>query len=322
MIEINDYPFEGRYARHFESFVNHKRSLGYKYVPRQVRALAQLNKYLSQYPEITKKVTENWTAKKEGESFRTQEQRTGQLRQFSLYLNSVDVKAFVPPVSNKKPSPFVPHIFTKDEISAILHAADSLEYEYRSPFCHITYPLLIRLLYCTGLRISEALAIEIEDIDFAERLIRIKQAKHNNSRLIPLPDSLWLHLQDYLEQTGRKTGYLFQNRWNKPYGATATLPRFKSFMKLANTPFLENGKLPRLHDLRHTFAVHSLEQMIDQGVDVYVAIPYLSDFLGHRTIATTEQYLRLTSESFDRITTPAEALAQNLYPKECSDENT
>lgn len=321
MIEINGYPFEGRYARYFESFVNHKRSLGYKYVPRQIRALAQLNKYLSPHPEITKEVSEKWTCKNESESFRTQEQRTGQLRQFALYLNSIDIKAFVPPIPHKKPSPFVPYIFTKDEIAAILRAADSLEYEYRSPFCHITYPLLIRLLYCTGLRISEALAIEIEDIDFAERLIRIKQAKHNNSRLIPLPNSLWLHLQGYLEQTGRKTGFLFQNRWNKPYGATATLPKFKSLMKSANTPLLENGRLPRLHDLRHTFAVHSLEQMIDQGVDVYVVIPYLSDFLGHRTISSTEQYLRLTSESFGRITVPAEAFAPNLYPKENVNEN-
>lgn len=91
-------------------------------------------------------------------------------------------------------------------------------------------------------------------------------------------------------------------------------------MKLANTGLLENGRLPRLHDLRHTFAVHSLEQMIDQGVDVYVVIPFLSDFLGHRTIAATEQYLRLTSESFDRITAPAEMMTQNLYPKECVDE--
>lgn len=322
MIEINGYLFEGRYAGYFESFVKHKRSLGYKYSGRQIRALAQLNKYLFLYPEITKEIAENWTAKKEGESFRTQEQRTGRFRQFTLYLNSIDIKAFVPSVLKKKSSPFVPHIFTKDEIAAILHVADNLEYEYRSPYFHITYPVLIRLLYCTGLRISEALAIEIEDIDFKERLIRIKQAKHNNSRLIPLPDSLWLHLQGYLEQTGRKTGFLFQNRWNKPYGATATLPRFKSFMKSANIPLLENGRLPRLHDLRHTFAVHSLEQMIDQGVDVYVAIPYLSDFLGHRTIAATEQYLRLTSESFGRITAPAETLAQNLYPKECTNENT
>ncbi len=259
--------------------------------------------------------------KKDGESFRTQEQRTGQLRQFALYLNSVDIKAFVPPIQSKKPRRFVPHIFTKDEIAAILHVADNLKYEYRSPYYHITYPLLIRLLYCTGLRISEALVVEIEDIDFTERLIRIKQAKHNNSRLIPLPDSLWLHIQGYLEQTKRKNGFLFQNRWEKHYGTTATLPRFKELMKLANIQLLENGRLPRLHDLRHTFAVHSLEQMIEQGIDVYVAIPYLSDFLGHRTIATTEQYLRLTSESFGRITVPAEAMAQDLYPKECADEN-
>lgn len=316
MIQIDGYSFEGCYAELFKNYVNHKRSLGYKYVPRQIRALALMNRYLSPHPKITKQVAESWTAKNEGETFRTQEQRTGQLRQFSLYLNSIDIKAYVPPFIPQKPSLFVPHIFTKSEMSAIIHAADSLEYEYRSPYFHINYPFLIRLLYSTGLRISEALALQIKDVDFTERLIHIQQAKHNNSRLVPLPDGIWRDFLEFIKNTDRKSGFLFQNRQHQPYRTGSVLSRFKRLMQSACIQPIENDKLPRLHDLRHTFAVHSLEQMIEQGIDVYVTIPYLSDFMGHRTIATTEQYLRLTSESFDRITAPAEVAAQNLYPQE------
>jgi integrase len=316
MIQIDGYSFEGCYAELFENYVKHKRSLGYKYVPRHIRALAYMNRYLSQHPKITKEVAENWTAKIEGEAFRTQEQRNGLLRQFSLYLNSIDIKAYVPQLIPKKPSKFVPHIFTKAEISAIIHATDSLEYDYRSPFFHINYQFLIRLLYSTGLRISEALALQIKDVDFTERLIHIQQAKHNNSRIVPLPDGIWNDFLKFVKNTGRKDGFLFQNRFHRAYATGAILSMFKKIMQSACIQPNGNGRLPRLHDLRHTFAVHSLEQMIEQGVDIYVTIPYLSDFMGHRTIATTEQYLRLTSENFSRITAPTELTAQNLYPQE------
>lgn len=321
MIAIDGYNFEGQYSEHFKNYIIYKRSLGYKYSPRQIRALLYLNKYLAPHPTITKELAESWTAKRVGESFATQAQRAGQLRQVALYLNSLDVSAFVPPIMKSKPSAFVPYIFTKVEITAIIHAVDSLEYEYRSPLFHINYPFLIRLLYSTGLRISEALALRVEDVDFEQRLLRIEQAKHNNFRLIPLPDEMWRSLLIFLEKTNRKSGFFFQNRWNEPYKSGGVLNRFKELMLSAQIPQLENGRMPRIHDLRHTFAVHSLEQMIEQSIDVYVAIPYLSDFLGHRTITTTEQYLRLTTESFGRITEPAEYLAEYLYPKENANEN-
>jgi integrase len=315
MINFEKYNFAGRYSEHFVNFIAYKRSLGYKYYRRQIREMARLNRFLSDYPEITKDVSNSWTNTNHDENHRTQKQRITQIRQFKIYLNSIGVKSYISPTVREKPSSFVPYIFTPKEIAAIIHESDNLKYNYRSPFHHIAYPLLARLLYCSGLRISEALSIEVSDIDFNERLIRIKQAKYNNSRLIPLHDQLWHLLLKYLEDTGRETGLLFRGRRDNPYHLYTAQERFKKLMKAAGIALLENGKLPRLHDIRHTFAVHSLEKMIDRGEDVYVVLPYLSDYMGHRSIKATEKYLRLTSENFNRIIAPTEELYKNLYPK-------
>ena len=84
-------------------------------------------------------------------------------------------------------------------------------------------------------------------------------------------------------------------------------------MKKACIPLTQNGGLPRLHDLRHTFAVHSLDSMVAQGVDAYYVLPYLSVFMGHRSIAETEKYLRLTPTSFGDIIAALTPLYGDLF---------
>jgi integrase len=183
---------------------------------------------------------------------------------------------------------------------------------------HVFYPFLLRLLYGCGLRISEALNLKLDDIDMSERVIRIEQAKNNNSRLIPLSPSLADALNRYLEQMQYERGYkgfLFVNQHGKPYRSNTVLTRFKRLLAQAGIPARENGRTPRLHDLRHTFAVHSLDQMVENGMDAYCVLPYLSTYMGHRNISCTEQYLRLTNQSFRHITAATEPMYTGLFPR-------
>ena len=326
MITMDGYIFEGRYAELCTDFIRYKQSIGYKYGARTVRGVRYLNRYLSSVVgqddgdySLDKEIVTAYISKRDNETAVTQQKREGIIRQFAIYLNSLGISAYVAPALQKGASTFTPYIFTREQIAAVLSVTDHLGYEYRSPHYHHVYPFLIRLIYCCGLRISEALALKIEDIDFSENLLRIEQAKYNNSRLVPISESLRLALETYLGQLGYRQnfkGHLFRTKWGTPYSSHSIYSRFKDFLQRANIPCTENGGLPRLHDLRHSFAVHSLDHMAAQGMDTYCAIPYLSAYMGHRTIKATEKYLRLTPAAYGGITDALAPLYGDLFPKE------
>lgn len=326
MTVIDKIVFEGHFSELCVRLIHYKRSIGYKYEARTLRALRQMNEYLSLcYTDrnghdysLSKDVVLKYTARRANENPRTQSMRQSVIRQLAIFLDSLGIEAYILPLRKKKEhSTFTPYIFTVQQITDILSITDNLEYAYRSPNCHYAYRFLIRLLYGCGLRISEALALKIEDIDFAEGVLRIQQAKYNNSRLVPMSDSLRASFHKYMVHVGYSEtdkGFLFRTRWNKPYRANSILQRFKKFLQEAEITHTENGNSPRLHDLRHTFAVHALEHMALQGLDTYCSIPYLATYMGHRKIACTEQYLRLTSESYENIISALTPMYKNLFP--------
>lgn len=85
------------------------------------------------------------------------------------------------------------------------------------------------------------------------------------------------------------------------YHSRTVFRMFKRFFKKAEI-YTSFGKLPRVHDFRHTFSVHSLQQMTEKGMDIYCTLPFLSSFLGHKNIYSTEKYLRLVEENFSELT--------------------
>lgn len=301
--------FDGLYGDTCIAFIEYRRSLGYKYEGRIVRAIRELNRYLNEHAaddtiNLTKELVLGFAAKREGEQPMTQMRREALIRQLATYLNSIGVPAYVLPEHQHERCSFVPYIFTREQICSLLKAADSLPYAYRSPNMYNVYPFLIRLIYCCGLRISEALSLKISDIDFTDKVITVRQSKYNNTRLVPMSESLFACLRNYMNAvrySENDTGLLFRNRWGKAYRPNSILQKYKKLLEEAGIPCTASGKLPRLHDLRHTFAVHALEGMAAQGIDMYVSIPYLEEYMGHRNINCTEKYLLLTADSYDRI---------------------
>ena len=100
---------------------------------------------------------------------------------------------------------------------------------------------------------------------------------------------------------------------------TAAYFRLRGFMNQAGI-YKEDGKPPRVHDLRHTFAVHSLGKMVSEGRDIYCALPTLSTYLGHRGIESTEKYLRLTEESFESVVKGMATYYDNVLPEVSHDK--
>lgn len=301
--------FDGLYGDICIAFIKYRRSLGYKYEGRIVRAIRELNRYLNEHTvdntiNLTKELVVGFSSRRGNEQPMTQMRREALIRQLAVYLNSIGIPAYVLPEYQHERCSFVPYIFTREQICSLFKAADNLQYAYRSPNMYYVYPFLIRLLYCCGLRISEALSLKISDIDFSEKVITVRQSKYNSTRLVPISESLFECLKNYMNSVGyseNNPGLLFRNRWGEAYRSNSILQRYKKLLEEAGIPCTASGRLPRLHDLRHTFAVHSLEGMIDQGMDTYVSIPYLEEYMGHRNINCTEKYLRLTAESYYRI---------------------
>ena len=206
----------------------------------------------------------------------------------------------LPATKPRPPAPMVPYIYSTDEIKKLRRAAD----ERLEEDCLIrpkTFRALMLLLYGTGLRISEALALNVEDVDLSERVLTIRETKFYKSRLVPIGADLHGLLLRYREHQhpAKSTGdrpFLVDRHGNRIPRQRAELvfKRIREYIGLRRPP--EFKFHPRLHDLRHTFAVSRLVSWYKEGKNVQRLLPHLSTYLGHRSVRETQQYLALTTE--------------------------
>lgn len=320
--------FDGPFKEVCVQFINYKQSLGYEYGTRERYAVKSIDDFFKSYHlksiHLTKEMVQDYVEKRSNESSQTHKHRISKIRQFAVFLNSLAYDAYVIPKNIFKfTKTFTPYIFTREQIRTLIAATDRLEYMARYPQSHIIYPVLMRVLYGCGLRISEALSLTMENVDLDEGLLTVEHSKFNNSRLVPMSETLVKCCVDYVERINfppSYTGYFFPSPGAGTYKEESVYCRFRYFLEQAGIRHGGRGKGPRLHDLRHTFAVHSLEQMVKQGFDIYCALPILSTYLGHRTIESTEKYLRLTSAAYADIINALEPLYGNLFPEVEEDE--
>lgn len=315
--------FDGPFAELCLRFIDHKRSLGYAYGNRERYAVKQMDDFFKSYPlktlQLTKDMVQDFIAKRNNESAQSQKHRISKIRQFAVFLENLGYEAYVISKDNFKfTKTFTPYIFTREEIDALIQAADRLEFMPRYPQSHIIYPLLMRILYGCGLRISEALSLTMANVDLNEGILTVEHSKFNNSRLVPMSGTLVKSCADYVSRMNFSPtyeGYFFPSPGEGAYKEVSIYSRFRYLLDQVGIGHGGRGNGPRLHDLRHTFAIHSLEQMVSLGFDIYCALPILSTYLGHRTIESTEKYLRLTSAAHDDIINALEPLYKKLFPE-------
>jgi integrase len=260
------------------------------------------------------------------EASATQFKRIGLLRHFAIFLNNMGYEAYVYPhlYNVNCSSGFSPYIFSHEQISAIISTADSLEYSAQSPKYHIVWPTFVRILYGCGLRLSEALRLPVKDVDLFHGVLYIEKSKKNTSRFVPMSASLMQHCVLYAEQMRfdmNGKGYFFPAPDNGRYGINTARSLIKKLYALAGILPMSNGRLPRIHDIRHTFSCHSLEKMQGQGVDLYYSLPILSNYLGHQGIRDTERYLRLAIFKFPSIVEMQRTAWDSIIPEVTIDED-
>lgn len=207
----------------------------------------------------------------------------------------------LPAVLPQRPPPFVPHIYTREELRRLLGATDSYQ-RVRSTMEPVTMRTLILLLYGAGLRLREALTLDHADVDLEGLLLTVRQAKFHKSRLVPIGPGLGSALARYsgrqpipLDPTG--TGPFFTMRTGTRVRKATAEGCFARVRAQAGVRRAVGASYqPRLHDLRHTFAVHRLTSWYRQGADVQKLLPQLSVYLGHVHLVSTQVYLSMTPE--------------------------
>jgi len=216
------------------------------------------------------------------------------------------------PVRMSRPTPY---IYTADEIARILDAAGGLRRQKPNPLRRQLYITLLGLIAATGLRISEAIALKIDDV-WPEGRLYIRETKFHKSRLVPLHPTVIEALNRYLEARRQLAGtcdYLFpsvQLRALCPSTVNSTFNRILQRVRIAP----DRPRRPRIHDLRHTFATRVLEQCSAERREVARHFVALSTYLGHVNIQHTYWYLQATPELMTDIAAAAEILVGSNAP--------
>ena len=230
--------------------------------------------------------------------------------------------AISPPLPERLPSPsyvFTPYIYSADELSRLIRATDYCV-SGRTKLQSSTLRTLLLLLYGAGLRISEALLLTLQDVDLAKSLLTIRQSKFYKTRFVPIGQRLTDALVAYekkrsrLGHPRRTVDTFFVTRNGQPVTRSLAESAFCRLRHRADIHRHDGARYqPRLHDLRHTFAVHRLVAWYREGADVQRLLPQLSTYLGHVHISATQRYLTMTPDLLYQASVRFEQYAQ---PKE------
>jgi integrase/recombinase XerD len=292
------------------ALVAEKRAVGYKYAT-EARVLARFDAFCrGEFPglgAVTQVSVEAWVAstRRRGVKPATLQGLTAPVRELARWLGRRGVEAYVLPAGVlARPARYVPHIYTDQELAALFAQTDRCRYCSEAPFRHLVMPVLFRTIYACGLRCSEARLLRPDDVDTDAGVLQIRDAKGGKDRQVPVSEPLRVRLADYHAQFDGRPGrdWFFPGRAGLALTLGNVEKNFRRFLWQARIPHGGPGRGPRVHDLRHTFAVNNLRFWFAQGQDVGALLPVLQTYMGHSSLGDTAYYLRLTAESYPGIT--------------------
>jgi integrase/recombinase XerD len=288
-----------------------KRAVGYRYDAEE-RVLTRFEAFCrAGFPglgTVTRASAEAWitSARQRGVRPATLQGLAAPVRELARWLGRRGTEAYVLPAGVlPRPARYVPHIYTDRELAALFAQSDRCRFSSEAPFRHLVMPVLFRTIYACGLRASEARLLRPGDVDVGAGVVQIRDAKGGKDRQVPVSGPLRERLAGYRAQVAGQPGW----DWFFP-GPQAGQPltlgniykNFRRFLWQARISHGGPGRGPRVHDLRHTFAVNNLRSWLASGEDAGALLPVLQAYMGHSSIGDTAYYLRLTAESYPQIT--------------------
>ncbi len=292
-------------ASDIEDYINLKRSLGRKY-RKEADVLRSFNSFLAtRYPQaddLTGDMFDRWSVTLHYLSPLVRYNCMRVVRNLCLYRKRSRPSSFVPdpqtfPANHQ---PEKPYIFSESDVSRILRATQSLAPCSRSPLRAQTFRIAIILLYTSGLRRGELLSLALGDFNLKDETLHIKATKFRKSRIIPLSRSAAEELKAFIDLRQKRHLPMEINSpliWNG-YGAAegrsysgSVIVCILHTLCASQGIFVKEDRPPRVHDLRHSFAVNVLKRWYEAGEDVNSKLPILSTYMGHVSVVYTHHYL-------------------------------
>lgn len=304
-------PPPGPLTAFVRSYIELQRALGKTYRGQEI-ALNELDRFLHAQaivsPQaITPALVELWTGTLTC-GVRSRIHKARFAHRFFEYLRSLSAVTHNPVTwlltsPHRLPrSSFKPFIFTQAQLSAVLAEAKRLPDNHMCPSRAATCATMLTLLCALGLRHGEVLRLRVRDLDADRQALFIAQTKFHKSRYVPFGPKVGHCLESYLEvrrtlvQPQREEDPLFVTKWRKPICIRMLLDVFRDILRTLGIAGIPGQFPPRLHDIRHSFAVGRLLRWYRDGVDVQSRLAALSTFMGHISLQSTEVYLTVTAD--------------------------
>jgi len=287
-------------------YLSMRRSLGFK-LREAGKALLDFATFMEQHHAtyITHALALAWAKQPESAQAAHWARRLSFVRGFARYRSSSDPRTQIPPpgLLPFKPKRARPYLYSDKEIENLLRAARGMPHRYQSgALLPWVYYCLFGLLSVSGLRLSEARNLKLQDVDLDNAVLTVRGAKFGKTRLVPLHASTCKVLADYMARRQRHwagrtvSPYLFVSSWGNRLDGGQIHRAFYGLSRQIGLRGASDRHGPRLHDLRHRFATRTLVNWYRSGQDPERRLPLLSAYLGHVHVADTQWYLEGSPE--------------------------
>jgi integrase/recombinase XerD len=290
----------------FQRYLHHQRSLGRRYTGEE-GVLGSCARFIhkDRAADLDADLFDRWCRSISSLKAVTRRAHQRVVRNACLYRQRTEPNCFVPDITRfprAQPHP-APFIFTSEQVAQLLEMAAQRKPTNNSPLIQAVSRLALVLLFTAGLRRGEVTRLTLADVDASTAVLQIRQSKFHKSRAVPLSPDGARELQEYLRlrlawpfDTSPSSALLFNtSRGQRGYTGGGLAQLIHSLFVQADIRDVE-GRPPRVHDLRHTFAIQALLRWYREGADVQSNLPKLALYMGHVSIVSTAYYLRWIPE--------------------------
>lgn len=330
MMEANLH-FHSSLAEYFVlHLIERKESLSESSYHRDVSHLHDFDDYLHAASfqcddRIDEGLITKWTHLHDNMAAKTIMTYVNNVRMFLRFYSKITgTMVYMPPTYPAKDT-YVPYLFTDEEMAVIYNQVDNYENGITNalPYILLEFPTIIRLLDSSGFRIAEVCAIQMKDVDLKYGILKLLNTKSDKQRLVPLSDNMAELLCQYcnaMKLVEGTSAYLFpRHDYFEPLKTSDIRNRFRNVLIKAGIReerLYNNERGPCLHCLRHRFVLKAIRLLLSVGITIEDAIPYLSIYLGHKSIRETEKYIKFAADLFPEEMNKFFKASEELYPDE------
>ena len=324
---MNSQPFACSFGSCISNFIDQKHALGFPYksseqILRQLDAFAAMN-----FPNeitITKDLCDSWLRSKPGGHPNGLQHWVTVIRQLAKYMNGLGYMVYViPSHALGKRVKYEAHVYTNAELKAFFDAIDHCPPSSWSPTRVYVMPVIFRLLYCCGMRSSEARLLKREDIDLKTGKVLIRESKGWKARVVYMSNDLRSVCREYDSIIsdifpGREA--FFPNRFGRYFNCGILGYWFHKIWDALPESKAIFGNAARVHDFRHGYAVSRLNKWVKDGEDINSLYPYFSEYMGHSHYESTDYYLSLVSSFYPEMEKRLSSVNKGILPEVCHEE--